>query len=218
MVVRRLAEAVEGQGLGLLGVSVAGRADQVRQHVDRQAAVAIGEVAQLQAEADVAGLEDIGAPVVLHRLPPLDVGLAGGALDLVQDGGDGASVEAVGHRLVAGAAQHGAEPLPHLAHRPADGVAVDDRVHATDIVLALGIVDVAPLDVAAVEAQQRHLAPVEGPGHLDDGALVGVAVNVGVPLLVTHDEGDPARLKTRFLDAHTPCSSGCRRGRREAQE
>ncbi len=151
MVMRRLFETVEGEDFRFLGIGVARRARQVGQHVDRKPAVAV-ERAHLQAETDVARLEHIGAAVMLDRAPPIDEGFAGGRFHRVEFFGDQRHIEFVGYTRKAGGAQHLRQVGAHLADAPADRVAVDDGVHPAESVHALGRVDVAALDVEAVEA------------------------------------------------------------------
>ena len=53
----------------------------------------------------------------------------------------------------------------------------------------LRAVDIAFLDVEAVEAQQRGLLAVNIGGHVDGDTLVGMILDVGIPQLVSDDEG-----------------------------
>ena len=140
--------------------------------------------AHLQAEADVAGLDDVGAPVVLDRVA------VGGELDprravhLVQRRVHGVHVQPGGGIGVAGGFQHRAEIAAHGAHRPADGVAVGGLIHAVLHVVAVRRVHVALFDVEAVEPQGRLVAHL----NQDYDALVGVVLDVAVPQLVLDDE------------------------------
>ena len=68
MVMRALPEAVERQKLGFLDVGLAFRPAHVAEDVQREAAVTVPLPPHLEAEADVAGFEDVGATVVLDRV------------------------------------------------------------------------------------------------------------------------------------------------------
>ena len=102
--------------------------------------------------------------------------------------------------LVAGPVQHLRELVLQGPDGPADGIAVDDRVHpavhahaAADAASGrqFGIfrpVDIASLDVEAVEAQQHGFPAADIGRHVDGHTLVHVILDVAVPQLVSDDE------------------------------
>src|SRR3546814_15046356 len=59
--------------------------------------------------------------------------------------------------------------------------------------LAVRRIDVAALDIEAVEAQQRRYLAAGFAFDQDDDSLVGVAVDVGVPLFLANDERSEER-------------------------
>ena len=103
--------------------------------------------------------------------------------------------------FVSGPVQHLREFLAEGSDGPADGIPIGERVHsavyahaAADTVRGcqLGIlrsVDVAFLDVEAVEAQQRGLLAANIGRHVDGYTLVRMILDVAVPQLVSDDEG-----------------------------
>ena len=110
-------------------------------------------------------------------------------------------VGGLGDGLVAGPVQHLRQLLLQGPDGPADRIAVDDRVHpavhahaAADAArrCQIGVfraVDVASLDVEAVEAQQRGLLAADIGRYVDGHTLVHVILDVAVPQLVSDDEG-----------------------------
>ena len=109
---------------------------------------------------------------------------------------------------VAGPVQHLRQFRGQGPDGPADRIAVGDRVHAVQLAHAalgarlaqhrrrgdmqIGVfraVDVASLDVEAVEAQQRGLPAVDIRRDVDGDTLVRVILDVAVPQLVPDDEG-----------------------------
>jgi hypothetical protein len=111
-------------------------------------------------------------------------------------------------RRVSGALEHLRQVRGQRSNGPADGVAVGDRVHAVKLAdtdaralgatqhrgrgdVEIGIfraVDVAFLDVEAVEPEQAGFPPVDIGSHDDGDTLVGVILNVAVPEFVFDDE------------------------------
>src|SRR5262249_43668036 len=90
------------------------------------------------------------------------------------------------------------------ADRPADRVAVDGRVHPVEIrrgrapehrwpfstqVRIFRAVDVASLEVEAVEPQQRCLLAGDVRQYLDCDALIRMILDVAVPQFVAHSQG-----------------------------
>src|SRR5215212_7136604 len=102
---------------------------------------------------------------------------------------------------VASAVKHLRELLAQDADGPANGVTVGDRVHAAMHTHArpdpsggrqLRIfrpIDVAFLDVEAVETQQRGLLAIDIGRHFDGDALVRMILDIGIPKLVPDNKG-----------------------------
>ncbi len=201
MVVRLQAEAVEGEDFGFLGVFVAGAAAEIAQHMDRQAAV-IAKRALFKAKADISGLEHEVSALVLHQLDAVAELLAPGRLDLARGGGELPHVKGGRDLVETGAAQHRRQALANLTGGPTEGIAVGDRIDLTDPSFALGRVGVAALEMEAVELQQISLAPIDFAANLDDHPLVGVVLNVGVPLFVPDGEEYRTGLDLRVIRAH----------------
>jgi hypothetical protein len=106
-----------------------------------------------------------------------------------------------GDILVAGPGQHLRQLGLEGSDGPADGIAIDDRVHpavhahaAADAARGcqFGIlrpVDIAFLDVEAVEAQQHSAAAADIGCYVDGHTLIDVVLDVAVPQLVPDGEG-----------------------------
>jgi hypothetical protein len=82
----------------------------------------------------------------------------------------------------------------YLGDRPANGVAIDGGVHAADPVLALGPIDIAALDVEAVEPQQSGLFSADLSYHQNRDTLVRMVLEIPVPKFMLNDQGNWTRL------------------------
>ncbi len=169
--------------------------------MDREAAVTVALPPHLQAEPDVAGFEHVRAAVVLDRVPLGDERFPGAGLHVGQDAAHRGEVGCRRDVLVSGPVQHLRELLAQGPDGPADGIAIDDRIHPAVHAHAaadpaggrqFGIfraVDIASLDVEAVEAQQRGLLAVDIGRHVDGYTLVDMILDIAIPQLVSDDEG-----------------------------
>jgi hypothetical protein len=99
-------EAVEGQQFGFFRIRAPRRARQVSQHVDRQPAVATDLLAHLQAKPEVAGIENVRAPVVLDGVAAGGKLGPGRGFDLRQGVRDRLYVDLVRQVLVSGSPEH----------------------------------------------------------------------------------------------------------------
>ena len=201
MVMRALPETVERQKLGFFDVGLPFRSAHVAKDVEREATVTVPLPPHLEAEPDVAGFEHVRATVVFDRVPLGYERVSGAGLHVGQDAPHRGEVGRLGDFFVSGPVQHLREFLAQGSDGPADGIAIGDRVHpavhahaAADPARGrqFGIfraVDVAFLDVEAVEAQQRGLLAANIGRHVDGYTLVRMILDVAVPQLVSDDEG-----------------------------
>ena len=169
--------------------------------MNREPAVTVPLPPHLQPKPDVAGFEDVGAPVVFDRVPLGRERLPGARLHFGQHVLHGGEVGCRRDRLVSRPVEHLREFLAQDPDGPADGIAIGDRVHAAvhakpaadpargRQIRVFRAVDVASLEVEAVEAQQRGLLAVHIGGHVDGDTLIRVILDVGIPQLVPDDEG-----------------------------
>jgi hypothetical protein len=70
----------------------------------------------------------------------------------------------------------------------------------------LWAVDIASLDVEAVEPQQSGLLAVDIRHHIDRYALIRWVLDIGVPQLVPNDEGQRIRGKSGSLRLRHACA------------
>src|SRR5262245_20991151 len=197
-------EVIKGQELGFFRVLLARRPADIGQHMDRETAIAHRQPPHLEPEPDVAGLEDVGAAVVLDGVALRGAQFPGRGLDVRQDFRHGCHVDGLGNLRIARASQHLLQLRPQRADGPADRVAVDGRVHPVEVrrrraaehrrpvnsqVRIFRAVDVASFEVEAVEPQQRGLLAGNVRHYQNGDALIRMILNVAVPQFVADGEG-----------------------------
>ena len=184
-----------------------------------EAAIAIHQPPHFEAEADIPGFEDFGAAVVLDRVALGAEGLTCTGLHLRQEVAHCAHVGRLGDFLVPGLFEHLRQFATEGPDGPADRVAVNDRIHAAVDAHAaadaaggrefgvLWAIDIATLEVEAIEAQQRRLFAIDVGRHVDRDALVRMILHIGVPQLVANGEGQRLGGETDSLRLrHEGCS------------
>src|SRR5215813_5238572 len=196
-----LPEAVERQQLRFFDVRLAFRSAHVTKDVDCEATVAIPLPPHLKAEPDVAGFEDVRATVVFDGIAFGYEGFSGAGLHVRENALHRSEIGDLHNFFVAGALEHLRELLAEDADCPADGITIDDRIHAAmhahaaaDTVggrqlRVIRTIDVASLDVEAIEAEQRGLLAAHFGRHVDGYTLVHMILDVAIPQLVSDDEG-----------------------------
>src|SRR6185437_5791090 len=112
-----------------LDISLTFRSADIGKHMNRKAAVAIVQPPHLQAEPDVAGLEDFSATVVLDGISLADEGLSGAGLHLGENALYCGHVDCRCDVLIPGSLQHIRQFAAQYTNGPPDGVTVRDRVH-----------------------------------------------------------------------------------------
>ena len=133
--------------------------------MDGHAAVAGAQLAVLQPEADVARVEHVSAPVVLHGVALRRKLVAGCFVHLVQRLVNSGNVHCACRLGVPSLSQQDANAAPQRLHRPADGVSVHRLVHAELDVLAARPIDIALFTVEAVEPQRGGVTDLDKDGH-----------------------------------------------------
>src|SRR5262245_13611352 len=196
-----LPEAVERQQLRFFDVRLAFRSTHVSKDVDCEATVAILLPPHLEAKPDVAGFEDVRATVVFDGIALGYEGFSGAGLHVRQNALHRSEISGLHNIFVAGALEHLRELLTEDADCPADGITIDDRIHAAmhahaaaDTVggrqlRVIRTIDVASLDVEAVEAEQRGFLAANFGRHVDGYTLVHMILDIAIPQLVSDDEG-----------------------------
>src|SRR5215470_1797451 len=214
VVVGTVPEVIKGQELGLFRVLLARRPADIGQHVDRETAIAHWQPPHFEPEPDVAGLEDMGAAVVLDGVALRRSQFAGTGFDVRQDVRHRRHIDDLGNLRIAGALEHFRQLRPQGADGPANRVAVDGRVHPVEVrrgraaehrwpfdtqVRIFRTVDVASFEVEAVEPQQRCLLAGNIRHHQDCDALIRMILDVAVPQFVADGEGQPTGAESPLL-------------------
>ena len=202
VVVGAAVEAVEGEELDFLAGNVA-------EDVDGEA-LSDGEMAEFQAELDVAHFEDAVAAVVGDGTSLGECHLAGGGFDFVELTLDLVGVSLGSEVFGAGLGEHGAEVAAKLAHGPADGVAGGGLVEVVTFVDGGGSVVVVGGLVEAVEAEKFRLLALHGAHNHEANALVVEQVSVPhIELDVTCFDGNGTALGGAVHCGHLLCVGFC---------
>src|SRR5690348_11133498 len=169
--------------------------------MDRESTITIVQPPHLQAEPDIAGFEHLRTAVVFDRIALADERLPGTGLHIWQ--GALYSCHVGGRRdvLISSSLEHLRKLAAQDANGPPNWVTVRDRIHPAMHPHATAntawgrelrifrTVDIASLEVEAVETQQRSFLAANIGRHVDGDTLVGMILDVGIPQLMSYDEG-----------------------------
>ena len=126
---------------------------------------------------------------MLHCPALVEELVTGRDIDLIQFLADQLHVEFLADGFEPGCLQHGLQVLAHCPDAPADRIAVRDRVDPAFFGLSFRRVDIAVFHIETVELQQRGIHTISFAADGDDHALIGVAVDIAIPLLLFDRKG-----------------------------